>query len=103
LDILELFGDVGEPHYSASLWMYGTAKGVVGLGGSHTSIDDAEEILRGRVSSELSFIRERIPDGDVHYASRAYSDRVDVAVVTLVGTGDIVSRALLPDMREEES
>ena len=100
LDILDLFGDGGDPRYRAALWLYGTTKGVVSLAGSHSSLEEAEDSLRGRVPSDLSFTRECIPDGDAHYASRAYSDRVNVAVVTIVGTGDVVSRALLPNKVE---
>jgi len=96
LDILDIFGNGEEPRYNASLWLYRTTNGATSFGESFLSVEEAEEALKVHTSAELSFTRELILDGVIHYASQAYKEKVDMAVVIQIGTGDVVSRALLP-------
>ena len=96
MDTLDLFGDEGAPSYRASLWKYRVARGVTSLGGTFSTIGEAEEALKGYTSSELPFDRELIPDGVSTYVAHLYGARLDAAVVLKDSTGDVVSRALLP-------
>lgn len=86
-----------EEHYRGALWLYNTTQGVVAPGGQYETIDEAEATLAAYADEELAFIRETIDNGITTYAQQAYAGAFNVAVITRVENGDVVSRALLPD------
>lgn len=81
----------GEPDkYRASLWLPCTTNGVVGLGGVHLEPEGAEEKLRTYTKLELTFKREPTTPNTV------WTQKLNVAVVTGVDSGDVISYAPIP-------
>lgn len=90
-----MFGDQEET-YSASLWLWDSTKGVIVLGGHRTTIEEAEVAMATYTGLDLTWTREHIEDGTTTYAAKTWERRVNLAVISRVETGDVVSHTPLP-------
>jgi hypothetical protein len=90
MNTLDLFGN--EPStYRGSLWLYQSTQGITALGAQHAAVDSVEEQLREYAQLPLQFVRTATT------AAQAYKNRINVAVVTQVQSGDVVSKAPIED------
>ena len=85
-----------EESYEGALWLFSGMSGVWGPGGRQGSIAESESALRSYVDVELLFERRFIEHGISRYAATVAEAKENVAVVTRVETGDVVSFAPLP-------
>jgi hypothetical protein len=95
MDILDLFGSQGES-YDGALWLFSGMAGVWSPGGRHSTVEGVENALRSYVNIELIFDRRLRNDGMTKYAAKVAAAGENIAVVTRVENGDIVSQAPLP-------
>ena len=92
---MDIFGEQGET-YDGALWLFSGMSGVWGPGGRHRSIGEAEAALRDYANVELRFERRLIEKGLTKHAAVVAQAKENVAVITRVETGDVVSLAPLP-------
>lgn len=96
MNALDLFSD-RPMTYTTSVWLFNTTQGVISFGPHHDTLVAAEEALTTFSDLSLEFLRDVIENGVTTFASEAFDQKKNFAIVLRVETGDVVSRALIPD------
>jgi hypothetical protein len=93
VDILDLFADQPEEVFSGSFWLYGSTKGIIALGGSHSTAEAAQEALRAYAQEPLEFVG--VEGKDLDYAGQVYNQNRNLAVV-VQASERVIWEAALP-------
>jgi hypothetical protein len=96
MDAFDMFSTQTET-YRTSLWLWQSTQGVVAPGDLHESREDAQAAMETFSELTLEWKVETIDDGTTIYAERTYEENRNLAVVTRVENGDVVSHASVPD------